>query len=169
MTVDEVLEKVNHKIILLTGGEPLLQWEEAMMLLKSWKLEYTHGSVQNEMVIETNGSVNLKYTPGGAMTPKVIMDVKTPSSGEVGKTDWDNFQYLTYFDEVKFVVASEEDLTYALQVIDMSIKDCKASIWVISPVWPIDSENAKRIVEAIKKSEHNLRIQVQLHKQLNIA
>jgi 7-carboxy-7-deazaguanine synthase len=78
----------------VTGGEPLLQ-EEAPSLVSAL---LDRGQ---EVQIETNGTVPLSGLDPRAVK---IMDVKCPSSGEEGKTLWENFRHLTGRDEVKFVV-----------------------------------------------------------------
>lgn len=92
--------------ITVTGGEPLLQ-REAFDLVTTF---LDRGFV---VLVETNGTVPLKPLDPRAVK---VMDVKCPGSGEDGKTIWENFSVLTARDEVKFVVASEDDYRYAKEI-----------------------------------------------------
>lgn len=93
--------------VMVTGGEPLLQ-PEAFSLVS---ILIDRG---NLVLVETNGTVPLSGLDRRAVK---IMDVKCPGSGEAGKTAWENFSLLTPRDEVKFVLTSEEDYRYALDVL----------------------------------------------------
>lgn len=108
------LEEVVSKLALfgiprvtLTGGEPLLQPE-------AFSLVSTLLDRGNLVLVETNGTVPLSGLDRRAVK---IMDVKCPGSGEAGKTAWENFSHLCPRDEVKFVLSSEEDYRYALDVL----------------------------------------------------
>ncbi len=92
---------------MVTGGEPLLQSGTPALASAFLDLGWT-------VLVETNGTV-----PVSSLDPRAvkIMDVKCPGSGEERKTLWENFDRLTARDEVKFVVASEDDYRYAKDVI----------------------------------------------------
>src|SRR5512135_3424867 len=99
MTQDEILAAVARhpcKLVLLTGGEPLLQRELPDLARRLLERGY-------EVTIETHGQRPLDGLPDGAVR---IVDVKTPDSGEVA-TDLRYLDALAPGDEVKFVVSSE--------------------------------------------------------------
>ncbi len=112
MSVGEVLDRVwllRGAYICITGGEPLLQREDLLELLKKFKL---HGySVE----IETNGSLDFREMQPYA---SICMDVKCPSSGE--RSDLSLLSAITAHDSVKFVVADMDDLLYARAVMGRS-------------------------------------------------
>src|SRR5580704_12894728 len=96
-----------HKLPLieLTGGEPLLQ-ANALPLMKTLCDEgFT-------VLIETSGALDISK-----VDPRVrrIMDLKCPSSGEVGRNRWENLKHLKASDEVKFVVGTAEDYEWMKQ------------------------------------------------------
>lgn len=93
--------------VTVTGGEPLLQPEAATLV----KILLDRG---HTVLVETNGTVPLFSLDPRAVK---IMDVKCPGSGEERKMLWENFSALTPRDEVKFVIASEEDYRYAKEII----------------------------------------------------
>jgi 7-carboxy-7-deazaguanine synthase len=92
--------------VTVTGGEPLLQPEAFDLITTFLDREFV-------VLVETNGTVPLKSLDPRAVK---IMDVKCPGSGEDRKTIWENFSALTPRDEVKFVVASEDDYRYAKEI-----------------------------------------------------
>ena len=96
-----------HRLVLVTGGEPLLQAETPALLTDLLDAGLT-------TCLETNGSL-----PIGAVDARVhrILDVKCPGSGMADHNLWANMDLLTSRDEVKFVVADQLDFTWALEVI----------------------------------------------------
>jgi 7-carboxy-7-deazaguanine synthase len=96
-----------HRLVLVTGGEPLLQPETPALLTALLDAGLT-------VCLETNGS-----RPIGAVDARVhrILDVKCPGSNMAAHNLWANMDLLTSRDEVKFVVAGQLDFTYALEVI----------------------------------------------------
>ncbi len=97
--IDEV-EKYNCKLVEVTGGEPLVQMDECLELMKKLcDLGY-------EVMIETGGSLSIKDIDPRV---KIIMDLKCPSSGMEKKNLYENVQYLKPTDELKFVIGNRED------------------------------------------------------------
>ena len=88
-------------LVLLTGGEPLLQRELPALCTALLERKF-------EVMIETGGHRDISALPAGVV---VILDVKTPGSGESTKMHWANLERLGARDAVKFVVTSEERLS----------------------------------------------------------
>jgi len=109
MTVEQVLERVSAEdcsLVCITGGEPLLQQDQLVPLLKAlWDRGYTVG-------IETNGTIDFSASEEYA---SICMDVKCPSSGEV--SDLSLLDRIRITDSVKFVVKDQQDCAYAESVI----------------------------------------------------
>lgn len=87
----------------LTGGEPMLQPELpalCQMLLDAGL----------EVVLETNGTIDLSPIPPGVVK---VMDIKTPGSGAEGDVYLKNVDLLAHGDEVKFVITSRADFDWA--------------------------------------------------------
>lgn len=108
--VEEVVSRValfGIPRVTVTGGEPLLQPEAPALVGALLDLGFL-------VLVETNGTV-----PVSGLDPRAvkIIDVKCPGSGEERKMLWENFEHLTPRDEVKFVIASEEDYRYAKEVV----------------------------------------------------
>jgi 7-carboxy-7-deazaguanine synthase len=123
-TLAEVLEKVhelakpffnsklkteNSKLPLveLTGGEPLLQKNSWLLMQQLCDDGFT-------VLIETSGAHDISK-----IDPRVrrIMDLKCPSSGEVGRNLFSNLAHLKATDEIKFVIGTQEDYEWAKEQI----------------------------------------------------
>ncbi|NDD92254.1 radical SAM protein, partial [bacterium] len=100
-TVEDVVEKVRSyrcKNVLLTGGEPLMQRHSKALCRALFHEGF-------EVSIETHGDAPIE-----AVTPfaRIIMDIKTPSSGMCREGFRRNLPFLKTNDEIKFVIASPE-------------------------------------------------------------
>jgi 7-carboxy-7-deazaguanine synthase len=153
MSRAEVLAEVERhpcRFVLLTGGEPMLQRElpelAAELCARGW-----------EVAVETHGQLPLDALPPGAVR---IADVKTPGSGEVA-TDLEWLAGLRPHDEVKFVVTSEEDFLWSLDVVRRHALEGKVTV-LFSPVQGrvAPAELARWILESGVQARLNL----QLHK-----
>jgi 7-carboxy-7-deazaguanine synthase len=110
MTLDDIVAevaKLGAPLVLLTGGEPMLQKE--MPALASRLLEGGY-----RVMIETSGAHALDTLPADVVR---IVDIKTPGSGESHRMYWDGLGALRPRDAVKFVLTSEEDYQWAADVI----------------------------------------------------
>jgi len=111
-------------LVEITGGEPLLQPRSALLMKELADLRKT-------VLVETSGACDI-----GLCDPRAIriMDIKTPSSGEAGRTDWDNIERLTTRDEVKFVIGSRGDYDFALETIAAHELSDRVAAVLFSPV-----------------------------------
>jgi len=109
-TLDEIvteIEKLGDRLVQVTGGEPLLQPDVLPLMARLADEGY-------EILLETSGSLDIS-----AVDPRVrvILDVKTPGSGEVEANLWENLERLKPIDEVKFVVCDREDFDWSVELI----------------------------------------------------
>ncbi|PKL63168.1 MAG: 7-carboxy-7-deazaguanine synthase [Methanomicrobiales archaeon HGW-Methanomicrobiales-2] len=154
MSITEVLDRVwlqNGRQICITGGEPLLQQEGVLELLKKFSL---HGYT---VEIETNGTRDFREMQPYAT---ICMDVKCPSSGE--RSDLTLLPFISQRDCVKFVVADEDDLLYARAV--MTRYDIRGEIFVS----PVEGSDCRAIADYIVEENLPVRFQLQLHKILGV-
>jgi 7-carboxy-7-deazaguanine synthase len=110
MTVAEVVtevEALGAPLVLLTGGEPMLQREIGALAEALLGRGY-------QVMIETSGSQPLDSLPPAVAR---IVDVKTPGSGEVARMRWSVLDGLGRRDAVKFVICDEADYRWAADVI----------------------------------------------------
>jgi 7-carboxy-7-deazaguanine synthase len=141
------------RLVLVTGGEPLLQAETLTLLDQLAEAGFT-------ALLETNGSL-----PIAAVDPRVrrIVDVKCPGSGMADHNDWGNLALLTPRDEVKFVISDREDFTWAQGVIKEHRLLARVPV-LISPVF--GAVPAREAAAWILESRLPLRLNLQLHKYL---
>ncbi len=100
--------------------------------------------------------------PTGALPPEVIriLDVKTPGSGEVA-TDFGFVDGLRPHDELKFVVCSEDDFRWSLEVIRRHALEGRSHL-LFSPVW--GQVEPRALAGWILESGIEARLSLQIHK-----
>jgi 7-carboxy-7-deazaguanine synthase len=138
------------KLVLLTGGEPLLQRELPELAGELLARGY-------EVLVETHGQRPLDALPHEVVR---IVDVKTPGSGEV-TTDFGYLDGLAPHDEVKFVVCSEDDWRWSLEVMRRHGLEGRVAI-LVSPVH--GAVDPKDVARWILESGVGARMSLQLHK-----
>lgn len=177
LTPDEILDRIIEigvKEIICTGGEPLeigkpKRYLPLYLADKGFKVR-----------IETNGScpvynkTEIMNFTGDNKIPDLyyVLDIKSPGSGMSSFNIFeDNFRNLRKGDELKFVVGDNNDIDYALKVIE-NHKSLLAKGEVIINFSPVFNKiEAEEIVEMLKKNygyfiENNLkvRLSLQIHK-----
>lgn len=162
LTLDDVMKEVEGKgcrLVEITGGEPLVQPGAALLARRLVDAGYT-------VLVETSGALDI-----GVLDPRVhkIMDLKCPGSGEENRNRWSNLDHLTHRDEIKFVVAGQEDFEWAARVIrerrlDERVRAGSLGALLISPVW--GSDGLEALAEQILASGLPVRFQTQLHKHI---
>lgn len=159
MTEGEVLaevERLGSTLVEITGGEPLEQEGFYPLAAALCDRNYT-------VLVETGGHI-----PVGRVDPRVvkILDVKCPGSGMESRNDLENLKLLGPRDEVKFVVAGREDFLWAEELITKHALDEKHTV-LISPVFEgAKSAIAGNVAEWVRDSKRQLRLNLQIHKNL---
>ena len=101
--VDRVAEYgVRH--VTVTGGEPLAQ-KNVLPLLNALN------DAGHEVSLETSGALDI--APVDPRTV-IVMDIKTPGSGEVERFHAANIEHLRPIDQVKFVLVDRTDYDWAV-------------------------------------------------------
>ena len=156
MTIDEIMEvikKYHTLYVTVTGGEPLAQ-KEVLNLLKVL-------ADQNFKVsLETGGGLSIKEVDPRI---KIILDIKTPESGEEKKNYWENLNLIHSKDEIKFVLCSREDYDWAKKIINQYKLPEKCDV-LFSPVY--QKLNNTDLGNWILEDQLPVRMQIQLHKLL---
>jgi 7-carboxy-7-deazaguanine synthase len=156
MTIDEIMEaikKYHTHYVTVTGGEPLAQ-KEVLNLLKVL-------ADQNFKVsLETGGGLSIKEVDPRI---KIILDIKTPESGEEKKNYWENLNLIHSKDEIKFVLCSREDYDWAKKIINQYKLPEKCDV-LFSPVY--QKLNNTDLGNWILEDQLPVRMQIQLHKLL---
>lgn len=156
LELDEILrhvEATGAHYVTVTGGEPLAQ-KDCLPLVKMLS------DAGHDVSLETGGSLDI-----AGIDPRVsvILDVKTPGSGEVAKNLWSNLRHLKPSDEVKFVLCDREDYEWARQILTEHGIAGKCPV-LFSPVY--SRLAARDLAEWILADRLPVRFQLQLHKAL---
>ena len=150
--VIDAIEKYNCKLVEVTGGEPLVQIDECLELMKRLcDLGY-------EVMIETGGSLPIKDIDHRV---KIIMDLKCPSSGMEKKNLDENLKYLKPADELKFVIGNREDYEWSVDIIKKYNLQRKCIVLfsvVFGKLEPVE------LVNWILEDKLDVRFQLQMHK-----
>lgn len=156
MSVESIVEKVASfglKLVEITGGEPLLQPPSLTLLHRLVELGYT-------TLIETSGAVSIA---GINSAVKVILDVKTPSSGEHTRNITKNLSILWPGCEVKFVISTYADYEYAKNICQEYDLLRRTQV-LFSPV--VAMMDPRNLAEWMVSDKLTARFQMQLHRVL---
>ena len=156
MDIEDIMasiKKYDTPYVTVTGGEPLAQ-KEVIKLLKAL------ADSNYEVSIETGGGLSIKEVDPRI---KIILDIKTPESGEEKKNHWENLDMISSKDEIKFVLCSREDYDWAKKILDQYKLPQKCSV-LFSPVY--QKLDVTDLGDWILKDQLHVRMQIQLHKLL---
>ena len=148
-----ILEKVDAPYVLITGGEPLLHEETSHLCSEILKRE-------KKVIIETNGTLDVSLLP---VEVKKIMDLKPPSSGHEGRSLLENIRFLDRKDEIKIVIASNEDYIWAKEIIKKELLNFSGII-SLSPV--LNGSLPKMVAKWIIEDKLYVRLNLQIHKMV---
>jgi len=154
--ITDILAKVaefDTPYVTVTGGEPLAQRNCLVLLKELCDLGYS-------VSLETGGAIDI-----GPVDKRVsvILDVKTPGSGEVKNNLWGNLAHLKASDEVKFVLCDYADYQWAKEVLLAQSLTDKCPV-LFSPVY--SQVNPTQLAEWVLADKLSVRMQLQLHKIL---
>jgi 7-carboxy-7-deazaguanine synthase len=156
MEIDSIITQVasyKTRYVTVTGGEPLAQ-KDCHVLLK------TLCDQGYSVSLETGGAMDIsKVDP----RVSVILDIKTPGSGELEKNLWSNLEYIKTKDEIKFVLCDRVDYDWAKDLLKDKQLAQKCTI-LFSPVY--QQVNPTELAEWVLADQLPVRLQIQLHKVL---
>ena len=155
-SLSQILAQVKNyptAYVTVTGGEPLAQ--PGCIPLMDQLLDAGF-----QVSLETSGALNVSD-----VDPRVVkvMDLKTPSSGEMQRNLYANIDHLTAQDQVKFVIADDADYEWSKRQIHEHSLAERCQI-LFSPV--MDVMSAKALADNILADQLPVRFQIQLHKYL---
>ena len=152
MSLDAIMECIGDvKHVCVTGGEPMLQPEMPELLRRLV-------SAGKQVVLETNGSVDLSQVPKGPLM-LISMDIKCPSSGMTDRMLYSNLSLLSRKDQLKFIVRDDEDFDFALDVLRNNPVDTNV---IFGPVG--GTVKLEWLVDKVLGSGIDARVLPQLHK-----
>ena len=151
---EETLAKVasfQAQYVCVTGGEPLAQKGCHQLLTMLCDDGY-------KVSIETSGAMDISQVDRRV---SVIMDIKTPGSGEESKNLWRNIAALSAKDEVKFVLVDRADYDWAKQILIQYhlVNICPVLFSPVYKTLPPD-----QLAAWVLQDHLQVRMQVQLHK-----
>jgi len=154
--LDNILKQIaefNCPNICVTGGEPLAQkaCPEFLSLLCDEGYQVS---------LETSGAIDIAAVDERVVT---VMDLKTPSSGEVEKNLYSNIDHLKKQDQLKFVISHREDFDWACAQLGKYDLTARCEV-LFSPVF--SELEPKQLADWILEEHLSVRMQVQLHKLL---
>ena len=156
MEVAEIMQKVAEygaKYVTVTGGEPLAQKTCHDLLKALCDAGYS-------VSLETGGAIDTS-----PVDPRVsvILDIKTPGSGELANMRMENIDFLKPQDEVKFVLCDRADYEWAKEILKQYKLADKCTV-LFSPVY--QKVNPTELAEWVLADKLPVRMQIQLHKVL---
>ena len=156
MTLAEIVSRVESdecKKVCVTGGEPLAQKNVYPLMTRLCDLGY-------QVSLETSGALDISQVDNRVM---VVMDIKTPDSGEAHKNLFENLDHIKKEDQIKFVIGSRKDYEWCCSLIEKEIRLQQANV-LFSPIW--NTLNPSSLANWIVEDKLNVRFQLQLHKIL---
>ncbi|MFC1665079.1 7-carboxy-7-deazaguanine synthase QueE [Pseudomonadota bacterium] len=156
MNFSDILDKVGEfepKYVTVTGGEPLAQ-PACLPLLN-------HLCDQNYQVsLETSGALDISKVDSRVA---IVLDLKTPASGEENQNLYENIEYLRSKDTVKFVLCDRSDYEWSRNKLNQFNIGQTCEV-LFSPVNP--GLNATALAQWILDDRLPVRLQLQVHKLL---
>ena len=156
LQIGDIVERVagfgvHH--VTVTGGEPLAQKACGELLQRLCDAGY-------EVSLETSGALDV-----ADVDPRVVkvMDLKAPSSGEQQRNLYGNIEHLSPQDQVKFVIADEQDYRWSCAQVEQYHLGERCEV-LFSPVQ--GQLRATELAEWIVRDRLPVRFQLQLHKIL---
>ena len=155
-TLDEIVEQVvalGDLLVEITGGEPLLQVEVHPLMTRLADLGRT-------VLLETSGAKDISPVDPRV---RIILDLKTPGSGEVEANFYENLPLLKQKDELKFVICDRRDFEWSIEQIRKYKLIGRCPI-LLSPAF--GQVNPTDLAAWVLETTLPLRVQIQLHKLL---
>lgn len=143
--------RVRH--VCVTGGEPLAQPACLELLVALCDAGYL-------VSLETSGALDITAVDRRVT---VVLDLKTPSSGECARNLWSNLAQLKREDQIKFVICNRTDYDWACEQLRRHDLHGRCEV-LFSPAW--EEQPARELADWILADRLLVRFQVQLHKFL---
>ncbi|WP_297387577.1 7-carboxy-7-deazaguanine synthase QueE [Acidiferrobacter sp.] len=156
LSVEGVLKEVgaySPRFVTVTGGEPLAQ--PAVLPLLQGLCDQGY-----EVSLETSGALTTRD-----VDPRVavVLDLKTPGSGESARNIYANIERLRAIDQVKFVITNMDDYDWSRGIVDQYGLTGRCDV-LFSPAQ--GSLAPRELADWILRDRLPVRFQIQLHKVL---
>lgn len=157
MPLEDVVAKAlsyQPRYVTVTGGEPLAQ----PMCLELLSRLCEHNL---QVSLETGGAISIA---GVDERVSIVLDIKTPASGEVDNNVWSNIEKLRPKDQVKFVLCDRQDYEWARFKLDELELGNKVNEVLYSPSH--EQLAPRELADWIVADNVPVRMQLQMHKYL---
>lgn len=156
LSIEEIQQQVDAfhiEYVCVTGGEPLAQQDCLVLLSALCDAGY-------RVSLETSGALDICDVDDRVTR---VMDLKTPSSGEVERNRISNLDCLREDDQVKFVITDRDDYEWSCEQLKQFriMEKCEV---LFSPAQ--DQMNPAQLADWMIKDRVQARLQLQLHKLL---
>jgi len=145
------VRELGARYVCVTGGEPLAQKNCLGLLQQLCSDGY-------RVSLETSGAMPLAGIDGRVV---LVVDVKTPGSGEESKNRYDELALLTHKDLVKFVICSRADYEWSVAKLRELGLDSRCGV-LFSPSH--EELPARELADWVLQDRLPVRFQIQLHK-----
>ena len=153
-TIMAEVKRFTASYVTVTGGEPLAQSSCTELLSMLSDAGYI-------VSLETSGAMDISTVDRRV---SVVMDLKTPASGEVHRNLYSNIKHLKSDDQVKFVICDRQDYEWSkFKIGEYALQDRVSEI-LFSPSY--NEVSARDLADWILADGLQVRLQLQLHKLL---
>ncbi len=157
MPVTDIVDRVRElgaPWVTVTGGEPLAQPGAKPLMEQLVAAGF-------RVSLETSGAMDTSGVPDEVV---VVLDLKTPASGEVSRNCYTNIDRLKPIDQVKFVICDRTDYDWAkFKIAEYDLCDRVADV-LLSPSH--EQLEPVTLADWILGDTLPVRLQIQLHKYL---
>ena len=156
-TLNDLVDTVKQsgtQYVCVTGGEPLAQ-------PNCWPLLKALCDAGFFVSLETSGAMDISDVD---RRTSVVLDLKTPGSGEDHRNLLSNLSLLELKDQVKVVITDEDDFRWLEMFCSLQPRVLNSGVIWISPSF--GQMSIKRLAELVIASHYPFRLQLQLHKQI---
>ena len=156
-SLDEILAQVaEHAVeyVTVTGGEPLAQPSVIQLMEGLCDAGY-------QVSLETGGAMAI-----GEVDERVsiVLDLKTPASGECDRNLLANIPLLRRKDQVKFVICNRSDYEWSKAQLQMYDLGSRVDDVLFSPSY--EELEPAQLAQWVLEDRLKVRMQLQLHKQI---
>jgi 7-carboxy-7-deazaguanine synthase len=151
--VMSTVESYGTRYITVTGGEPLAQTGCPALLTQLCDAGY-------RVSLETSGALDISVVDPRV---SVVMDIKTPGSGEVSRNRYENLGHLDANDEIKFVITGRDDYLWSRDQVRQRKLDAICDV-LFSPA--AGQVQPRELADWILADRLPVRMQLQMHKIL---
>jgi len=156
MALNDIANQVKEypvKHVCVTGGEPLAQKFCLKLLENLCDLHY-------QVSLETSGAMDIAAVD---QRVKIVMDIKTPASGESDKNLISNLDFLKASDIIKFVISDRNDYNWCRTMVEKNKLADRFQVFFSSV---FNTLSPGSLADWILKDRLPVRFQLQLHKIL---